>query len=62
MFMDGYPDGIEGRASLFRILAGYARYNKEVGYCQGEVQGHHLIYHKIYSSTAEHFYAVWSSC
>lgn len=36
MFMCGRAEGVEGRAALFRILATYARYNKEVGYCQGE--------------------------
>ncbi|XP_033117446.1 rab GTPase-activating protein 1-like [Anneissia japonica] len=28
-------EGMEGRASLFRVLAVYARFNPSVGYCQG---------------------------
>ena len=34
-FLVGTAEGKEGRASLFRILATYARYNPKVGYCQG---------------------------
>uniref|UniRef100_A0A8C6SB59 Si:ch211-266k8.4 n=1 Tax=Neogobius melanostomus TaxID=47308 RepID=A0A8C6SB59_9GOBI len=29
------PEAIEGQAKLFRVLIAYARYNPEVGYCQG---------------------------
>ncbi|XP_064637309.1 TBC1 domain family member whacked-like [Lineus longissimus] len=35
MFMGDRPEAKEGRASLFRVLAVYVRYNKQVGYCQG---------------------------
>ena len=35
-YMAGTPEGKEGRAALFRVLATYARYNPEVGYCQGK--------------------------
>ena len=34
-FTESSPEAKEGRASLFRVLAMYARYNKKVGYCQG---------------------------
>lgn len=37
-FIDGLPEGVEGRAAMFRILAAYARYNHEVGYCQGKCE------------------------
>ncbi|CAN0427367.1 unnamed protein product [Lampetra planeri] len=29
------PEAKEGRASLFRVLSAYARYNPRIGYCQG---------------------------
>ncbi|XP_038053911.1 TBC1 domain family member 10B-like [Patiria miniata] len=34
-FMEGSHEAKEGRASLFRLLAVYALYNPQVGYCQG---------------------------
>ncbi|XP_033645463.1 uncharacterized protein LOC117304932 isoform X2 [Asterias rubens] len=35
LFIDGSLEAKEGRASLFRLLAVYALYNPQVGYCQG---------------------------
>ncbi|XP_070566220.1 USP6 N-terminal-like protein [Ptychodera flava] len=35
MFMGRLLEAKEGRASLFRVLSVYARYNPTVGYCQG---------------------------
>lgn len=39
-FMGDSVEAVEGRASLFRVLATYARYNRTVEYCQGVLWGH----------------------
>ena len=35
LYLNRVGEGREGRASLFRVLATYARYNRSVEYCQG---------------------------
>ncbi len=49
-FILGHNDGKEGRGSLFRVLAAFARYNPEVSYCQGR----YIISKVLHMSVSDH--------